>query len=318
MSLIFFHRYAYRLALAAGYQGKEDDKDIFKFISELSTDDLVTFTGKVLSKEEKKTRQIIAFEPIIEPYESEGCIFTKDPKDLLATCWGNNIPQLIGGCSNEGLLFYFETRRRPKILDEIEDCQYLTPFDLPYSTESEENKKIAASISKLHFGDKKPGQDTMFEYLDLLTIKQFWHGLYRTALNRQKYAPAPTYVLRFDFDSPDFNYIRVLLCGKKMRGTCHGDDLSYLFYNTFARKLQENSVEYKTIRRMVRTWVSFAETGNPSNQELDGVAFESITKDPTQTIKALNLSDTVEFKELKDQSTLDAWNEFYDKETLIH
>lgn len=278
---------------------------------------MITFTAKVLNKEEKKTRQIIAFEPIVEPYESKDCLFTKDPKDLLATCWGNNIPQLIGGCSNEGLLFYFETKRRPKTLDEIEDCQYLTPFDLTYDVESEENKKIAASIKKLHFGNKKPGQDTLFEYLDLLTIKQFWHGLYRTALNRRKYASAPTYVLRFDFDSPDFNYLRILLCGKNMRGICHGDDLSYLFYNTFSRKLNENSEEYKTLRRMIRTYVSFAETGNPSNQELDGVEFESISKDPTKTIMALNLSDKVEFKELSDHHKLEAWNEFYDVETLI-
>lgn len=305
------------MALAAGYQGEENDKEIFRFLSELSADDLITYSAKVLSKEEKQSRQIIAFEPTIEPYESEDCIFTKDPKDLLATCWGNSIPQLIGGCSNEGLLFYFETRRRPKTLDEIEDCQFLTPFDLPFDVESEENKKIAAAIKKLHFGDKKPGQDTLFEYLDLLTIKQFWHGLYRTALNRQKYASAQTYVIRFDFDSPDFNYIRLLLCGKKIRGTCHGDDLSYLFYNTFARKLNENSDEFKTIRRMVKTWVSFAENGNPSNQELDGIDFESISKDPTQTIKALNLSDKVEFSELKDQQKLDAWCEFYDLKSLV-
>lgn len=203
-------------------------------------------------------------------------------------------------------------------MDEIEDCQYLTPFDLPFDVDSEENKNVAAAIQKLHFGDKKPGQDTMFEYLDLLTIKQFWHGLYRAALNRRKYASAPTYVLRFDYDSPDFNYIRVLLCGKKMRGTCHGDDLSYLFYNTFARKLSEDSDEFKTIRRMVRTWVAFAETGNPSNEELDGVDFGSISKDETKPLMALNMSDKVEFKVMDDQRKLDAWSEFYDEENLVH
>ena len=83
-------------------------------------------------------------------------------------------------------------------------------------------------------------------------------------LSRQHYAAAPTYVYRFDFDSKHFNFMRILTCGRKVRGTCHGDDLCYLFYNAGAKKLKYRTAEYRTIRRFVSILVKFAECGDPN------------------------------------------------------
>lgn len=58
--------------------------------------------------------------------------------------------------------------------------------------------------------------------------------------------------------------MRIITCGRKVRGTCHADELSYLFYNAGAKKLKCRTAEYATIRRMVAILAKFAECGDPN------------------------------------------------------
>lgn len=113
-------------------------------------------------------------------------------------------------------------------------------------------------------------------YFQLVSYKYFWHGIHRTVLARRKYATAPTYLYRFDFDSKHFNLMRIITCGRKVRGTCHADDLSYLFYNAGAKKLKYRSAEYTTIRRMVAILVKFAECGDPNIPLTDAVCWPAL------------------------------------------
>lgn len=57
--------------------------------------------------QDRKRYVFFTFGPVIEPYESEQCFLSKDPK-LIArnNAWSKNIPMIIGGCSDEGLLFH--------------------------------------------------------------------------------------------------------------------------------------------------------------------------------------------------------------------
>ena len=112
--------------------------------------------------------------------------------------------------------------------------------------------------------------------LKVLSYKYFWHGIHRTLLARRKYATAPTYLYRFDFDSKHFNLMRIITCGRKQRGTCHADDLSYLFYNAGAKKLKYRTAEYTTIRRMVAILVKFAECGDPNIPLTDAVCWPAL------------------------------------------
>lgn len=78
--------------------------------------------------------------------------------------------------------------------------------------------------------------------------------------------------------------MRIITCGRKVRGTCHADDLSYLFYNAGAKKLKHRTAEYKTIRRMISILVQFAECGNPNIPNATTATNISVT--PT-TVKAI-------------------------------
>lgn len=124
------------------------------------------------------------------------------------------------------------------------------------------------------------------------------------------YAKAPTYVYRFDFDSPDANAIRNLLCNREVGGVCHGDDLCYIFRFIFSHRLSVESAEYRTTKAMVDIWTSFAANSDPNCHSLKDVKFESLSRD--KTVKCLNISNKLEFIELPElQKIQNVWNTFY-------
>ncbi|XP_037921710.1 esterase B1-like, partial [Hermetia illucens] len=148
----------------------------------------------------------------------------------------------------------------------------------------------------------------------LLSYKYFWHGLHRTLLSRAKYAKAPTFLYRFDFDSPTFNHARIICCGKRRRGVSHADDLSYLFYNAIAHDLRPGSAEYKTIKSLVGMWTQFAETGDPNIESVTTNAWQPIRND--ETFKCLNISYKISFIDLPESKSLEVWDSLYEDDLI--
>ena len=129
---------------------------------------------------------------------------------------------------------------------------------------------------------------------------------------RLEYAPdeIPTYLYRFDFDSAHFNHYRTKFCGTDpVRGVAHADDLGYLFSSRMAYVLDLNSDEYKTIRRMVSMWTSFAKTSNPHCEAIKPAVWVPVTKNDSYI--ALNISNDVRMIELPEKNKLQVWKTIY-------
>lgn len=139
----------------------------------------------------------------------------------------------------------------------------------------------------------------------------FLHGLLRTILARLKYAQnVSTYHYRFDFDSPNFNLCRKILCNNdSIRGVCHADDLCYLFFFNEAWKLDKDSAEFKTIERMISLWTSFAKNSNPNCAAIQPTNWKPlVANDPYQV---LNISEEVKFRELPEKNKFEVWHTLY-------
>lgn len=309
------NNWPYRLAVSLGYTGEDDDQKVYEFLSKASGPEMVRAAVRITNKDEKRSRILFAFAPVVEPYITDECVLPKHPLELMRTTWSNDIPLLIGGNSHEGLLFLPEIRRRPVTLDEVKDCQYLVPSDLCLDRDSEKCREFGLLIKKTHFGDEECSLKTSTEYLDLLAYKMFWHGIHRTVLSRLEHSTQPTYLYRFEFDSPFFNMLREFICGKGQQGACHGDELCYLFHNTFSQKLPKNTPEYKTIERMVGIWTAFAATGNPNCDVISDVEVKPVTKDD-DPLKCLNISNEVKFIDLPESKKLAVWDSMYEKSAL--
>lgn len=305
--------WGYRLAKAAGYTGEDIDKNVCEFLTKLKASKMLKHCEHLLTKEERHDRIAFCFGPVIEPYVSDDCVISKSPIEMMREGWGNTIPLIIGGNSFEGLLMVSEVRKYPDMIEELGNCEKVVPFDTKCSPE--ERQKFGLKIKEAYFGDGEPSIKNLMPYCEIFSYMHFWHGIHRTILSRLKYATAPTYLYRFDFDSKKFNHVRIFMCGPKQRGTCHGDDLSYLFYNAIAKKLSHQSREYKTIRSMVSLWTKFAATGDPNFSDKAEVKWTPVCK-AENGFQCLNISDQMEMIDLPENEKIKLWDSMYPEELL--
>lgn len=123
-----------------------------------------------------------------------------------------------------------------------------------------------------------------------------------------------SYVYRFNMDSPTQNHYKIRMCGPTVRGTCHADDLSYVFKNSFFPVPKEDTIEFTIIKKMVSLFTSFAITGNPnsSNEQPQWKPVESKQQPP---FKCLNISNEITFIDLPETKRFLMWDSLYASQT---
>lgn len=98
-----------------------------------------------------------------------------------------------------------------------------------------------------------------------------------------------------------------------MRGVAHVDDHSYLFYGNFSWKLSPETAEYKTIKRMIDIWSSFAINANPNcghtKKALGERCWMPVCK--VDDIKCLNIGRELDLIDLPEWQKLQVWESLY-------
>lgn len=143
-SLIPAKEWAKRLAAALGYVGNENEKDILEFLKSSDPHKMVE-VQRSLIRQDEFGKIAFAFAPHIEPYVTKDTFISKNPLDLVRTAWSNNIDILIGGTSDEGLMYLKVLRQMPAILASLK-LKNMVPVDV---TELSSDDPI-----RLHFAEK--------------------------------------------------------------------------------------------------------------------------------------------------------------------
>ncbi|XP_060657746.1 esterase B1 isoform X1 [Drosophila nasuta] len=304
-----------RLAKRLGYKNseKDNDADLLQFLRTASGHQLAQHCNEIVSQEEHRNYEIIAFGPVVEPYVAEDCVVPRPQLELLASAWGNELPLIIGGTSFEGLFSYQSTLQDKEYM--LSAFEPLLPQPVRDTIDAKEMEEQLERLKLAYFEDVKRDRMELFECLRVLSVKNFWHGIHRTLLARAAYAPStPTYLYRFDMDSQHFNHYRMLKCGRQVRGVCHADDLSYMFYMLLSSKLDKSTPEYQTIERLIGMWTAFATNGNPNCQHTESAQWEPLR--PGGSELCLNISEQLEFKLLPESKEFVVWDSFYTRESL--
>lgn len=260
-SVLKMERMPIRLAEALGWQNDGNAENCLQFLRAAHPKAIVAAQMKLPAPKEIARTTIFAFGPCIEPYVNEAagqCMIPEDPLIMLRSAWSrHSVPLLIGGTSEEGLFFYKRVMDNPTatLSEPTANMELLLPIELDFS--ADEAAEWARRLRQFYFdGAAVVTMDMLGKYFEFITDKMFWHGLHRTCLSRvtvSASAAAPTYLYRFNFDSRTFNhYKNIMVGGSHVRGTCHADDLSYLWKNDLVKDIDRSSLEYKTIERMVR------------------------------------------------------------------
>ncbi|EDW59545.1 esterase B1 [Drosophila virilis] len=303
------YNWSHRLACQLGYVGSDNEKEVFRFLQRASAREITSCTT-LRSQEELRDYILFPFGPVIEPYVSANCVIFRPPEEMLSQAWGNELPIIIGGTSFEGLFSYqFVMQDAEHLLSAFEA---LIPREVRDVSTPAELKEHIRHLKVSSFDDPTRGRMEFKECLQLLSMKHFWHGIHRTLLARLAYAPTkPTYLYRFDFDSPTFNHYRIMVCGRHERGVSHADDFFYLFYCIPAYKLDKFSPEYLTIERLIGMWTAFATHSDPNRAQVLPVSWEAV--DSNVTPKCLNIGRQLQFIELPEIKQLKLWDSFYKK-----
>lgn len=144
--------------------------------------------------------------------------------------------------------------------------------------------------------------------------------MFRMALSRlNENSSNPTFMYRFNFDSPTFNHFRIkqIKCGH-CRGVSHADDLSYIFRNQFVGILEDiGEDERVVISRMVDLLYGFALNNEPITA--DGVEWQPLRKQEWNRgqIKCLNVARNMSIIEMPEMERMYFWSSLYARGYLI-
>lgn len=243
--------WAFRLAVKLGYKGGEDEEEILSYLQKSDPVEIVQVQDTLVLSDEK-SQISMAFAPSIEYYETEETFISDKPIELVRKAWSNNIDVMIGGTSDEGLMYLEYIHQNPALLKSFK-LESLIPHDVDLNGDDSLRSNIVEKLKKTYYPD---GSDPNTDESNLVKVKSdqaFWHGMHRLVQSRQNSNKnGKTYLYRFAVDSPTQNLYRITHLGNDIRGVCHADELSYLFKSARLDVPERNSLEYKSIERFVR------------------------------------------------------------------
>ncbi|PSN44748.1 hypothetical protein C0J52_10738 [Blattella germanica] len=195
-----------------------------------------------------------------------------------------------------------------EILDK--EFERAVPLDLPVARKTDEERKVASQIKKFYFGGKPLSQDTMLQFIDLITDEWFLKDIDAAVSLLAKRTKNPLYYYQFSF-SGEFGIIKRLLGADEYPGAAHADELGYLFRMLLTSRtdLPQDDPTMVTLSRMVKM--------NPTPEEdpLLNVTWPVFTKDGGDY---LDIDKDLTVHRDLHKERLDFWRGLYNTQNQIH
>lgn len=205
-----------RLAKNVGWNGSGGTKEMVKALMTASPVDLARFQRR-RTEAEMQNGLWFAFCPSVEPYDNGSCFVPKNVVDMYKDGWGVKIPMLIGGTSAEGYCLWRYYHTDPLMFKDNGYFDNALPRELEITPE--QRKVYSERLRKYYYGDKVPSYANIDTYASFLSEKMFWHGINAIVRNRADNAEhAPTYLYRFNYNSPTMTFAKVLQVGRLVEG----------------------------------------------------------------------------------------------------
>lgn len=240
-----------------------------------------------------------------------------EPVELQRKAWSNRLPLMLGTTSAEGLWQYTQLKNDPKRVQAYRDHpEFLLPRTIALHADAKKCQQLGQLLCQKLCGTSSEVLNES-HYMSVTNIKShnLWHSENRVIRARRAYSTAPTYVYRFDFDSPDCNLYRIRfngLEGPASRGVGHVDELCYLFKIPASFKVDKSRPEYATFCRMAAMFVQFALRSNPNaplTQSL--VDWQPLNRDGP--IMCLNINEELRFITQPNEENLQFYDHMYEQ-----
>lgn len=230
-----------------------NDEQLFKYLKDLPTKDLITSSMMALSAEKFRGGIHFGFVPTIEKPGDWEPFLNKSTYELLKKGEFIKVPFMAGFCTREGLLCIPIGAPTLEIITKEKDFKDHLPFDLDDNKRAE----LKTRLNAIYIESKNDYNDADAFAIDFLTDVDFLGGIYvATSLIGKN--TSPVYFYEFSYDG-SLNYLKKTR-NIDRKGTCHGDDGGYIIRSS---KLTDDLSETdKLVRdRFVEMWTNFAKQG---------------------------------------------------------
>lgn len=157
--------YPHLMAVATGYKGPLQDKEVLNHLLEVSGDTLMT--QKIITPEDRLNGVLFIWGPVMESYKTDNSIVTESVEEMLKTSWSNNIPIMIGGSTEEALLDIKSIRRSQDLLTLIErEPKYAIPYKIRRNLSEDEIEKACYKLICL-FHNKDSHFPNVHSFMDV-------------------------------------------------------------------------------------------------------------------------------------------------------
>ncbi|XP_044740781.1 juvenile hormone esterase-like [Chrysoperla carnea] len=254
---------------------KNDSKGILECLQKVPAAKLIKIENELLRKTKEN------FLVVIENSTKEEQFLPASVEKLIKDGNFNQIPFMAGYVPQEAALLYyygFGTKNGSDLLKEN-----LIPENSNLDLNLDEAKKLNDKIKHLYFKSKNITEEILEGYLNYLTDYLITERLYTATKWHALKSTAPVYYYKFNYDTS----LNLRLKMFPQNYVTHEDELKYLFTNINTPKnLSDTSIEMQGIKRMIKIWARFAQTGNPNplvfeNEKTtaDTVEWKPVTRD---------------------------------------
>jgi carboxylesterase type B len=237
--------------------------------------------------------------------QGEVPFLTEDPVDVILSKNFMDVPLMIGFTKMEGLLVH--TYRPTAYENMLKDFEANVPHLLGYKTGTNESKAVAEKIKSFYFGDEDPAQNKN-QFYEMVTDNLFLYGIYSTVKKHSFNSTSPVYFYRLSLET-SLKFLQVLMKDKE-EGAAHGDDVAYLFKNIFNKPLLRDTLEYTSVKCIVKLWTNFAYYGNPTPDNNSTLIWEKVNK---KQVGFLDIGNELTFFNDLQQTSLQFWDKIYEE-----
>ncbi|KAL9693981.1 hypothetical protein quinque_013266 [Culex quinquefasciatus] len=313
---------AFRLGALMGCY-TNDTEELLYYLRRASPQKIVDLASRTITQEDVKRSIGLPFVPSVENWTGEDAsdeapLISEDPLTIMKSGKYNNVPLIVGFNSHEAMLFLRRVHKDPNLLQNIDgDFQRLIPVDLEVKRDSEEGARLARSMRKFYLNDEHITNSTVQNLMDLMSDVMFEHGIADMArLHAAHNGHDSTWLYRFAYDGALGIYKRIL--GIEWPGSCHGDELGYLFhFGVLNIRLDNSSLELQTMTKMTRMWTNFAKYSNPTpygaNDAVVGLHWPCLIPNSMTDLPYLDVTNSMTARHNPDAERLRFWDRTYEK-----
>lgn len=204
--------WAGRLAKKLGWTGEGGPRGVYDFLKEADARDIGL--GQDLQEPQEKFAGLNSFGPVKEPYRSEQTFINVPFAELAANPWSIDIPLIIGGCSEEGYLFWRAFKKFSAILQSPPGVNALVGEKVLRA-----KPDAAQNVIKSYYGEESPKVEDLLPLVRMWGDRFFWHGMHAAVEARLKNGGSgKTYAYRFAAKSKDLIQLHLILIGEAVYG----------------------------------------------------------------------------------------------------